>query len=166
LKQAQTIGTIETVFRMSEKLNSGQMRRRHKARELALQTLYACEGDGMAEWRSMLDRIGELRFVAPDSKRYAAELVGKTVESLATIDEIITRHAANWEMKRMAALDRNVLRLATAELCYCSDVPFKVVIDEAVELAKTYGLDESGKFVNGILDSIHKERRELLQETA
>jgi len=66
----------------------------------------------------------------------------------------------------MAALDRNVLRLATAELCYCSDVPFKVVIDEAVELAKTYGLDESGKFVNGILDSIHKERRELLQETA
>jgi transcription antitermination factor NusB len=141
---------------MSEKQNGAQTKSRHKARELALQTLYACEIDGMAEWRVMLDRIGEGRFVAPDNKRYAAELVGKTVASLAIIDATIARHAANWEMKRMAALDRNVLRLATAELFFFSDVPFKVVIDEAVELAKTYGLDESGKFVNGILDSIHK----------
>jgi transcription antitermination factor NusB len=147
---------------MSEKQNGIQIRRRHKARELALQTLYACEVNGMTEWRSMLDHIGEGRFVASDSKRYAAELVAKTVESLAIIDEIITRHAANWEMKRMAALDRNVLRLATAEFFFFSDVPFKVVIDEAVELAKTYGLDDSGKFVNGILDSIHKERRESI----
>jgi N utilization substance protein B len=141
---------------MSEKQNGGQTRSRHKARELALQTLYACEVNGMAEWRTMLDRIGEGRFVSPESKRYAAELVGKTVASLAEIDDAISRHAANWEMKRMAALDRNVLRLATAEFFFFNDVPFKVVIDEAVELAKTYGLDDSGKFVNGILDSIHK----------
>jgi N utilization substance protein B len=141
---------------MTENRSSGQTGSRHKARELALQTLYACEVNGMAEWRIMLDRIGEGRFVAPDNKRYAAELVGRAVDSLAVIDEVIARHAANWEMKRMAALDRNVLRLATAELFYFTDVPFKVVIDEAVELAKTYGLDESGKFVNGILDSIHK----------
>ncbi len=141
---------------MGEKQNSGRNSSRHKARELALQTLYACEINGMAEWKSMLDRIGEGRFVAPESKRYASDLVGETVASLAAIDEAIARHATNWEMKRMAALDRNVLRLATAELFFFLDVPFKVVIDEAVELAKTYGLDDSGKFVNGILDSIHK----------
>ena len=106
--------------------------------------------------------LGKGRFVAPGSKQYAAEIVGRTVESLAKIDETITCHAVNWEMKRMAALDRNVLRLATAKLFFFNDVPFKVVIDEAVELAKTYGLEESGKFVNGILDSIHRE----LGETA
>jgi N utilization substance protein B len=142
---------------MTDKKNSGQAKSRHKARELALQTLYACEVSGMDEWKTMLECIGEGRFVAPENMHYAAELVGKTIASLARIDETITRHAANWEMKRMAALDRNVLRLATAELFFFNDVPFKVVIDEAVELAKTYGLDESGKFVNGILDSIHKE---------
>jgi N utilization substance protein B len=74
------------------------------------------------------------------------------------IDECLTRHAANWELKRMAALDRNVLRLAVAELFFFTEIPFKVVIDEAVELAKIFGTDESGRFVNGILDSIHKDR--------
>ena len=103
---------------MTDKKNSGQAKSRHKARELALQTLYACEVSGMDEWKTMLECIGEGRFVAPENMHYAAELVGKTIASLARIDETITRHAANWEMKRMAALDRNVLRLATAELFF------------------------------------------------
>jgi N utilization substance protein B len=80
--------------------------------------------------------------------------------SLAAIDERITRHAANWELKRMAALDRNILRLAACELVNFSEVPFKVVIDEAVELAKLYGTDESGRFVNGIIDSIRREEND------
>jgi N utilization substance protein B len=71
---------------------------------------------------------------------------------------LISAKAANWEIRRMAAVDRNTLRLAAAELIHFKDsVPFKVVIDEAVEIAKTYGTDDSGKFVNGILDSIRKD---------
>lgn len=139
--------------------NEERTKNRHKARELALQTLYACEIGGTNEWKVVLDRIAETGFAAYENRRYAGELVEKTLESLDRIDAVITRHAANWELKRMAALDRNILRLATAELFFFSDVPFKVAIDEAVELAKTYGTDESGRFVNGILDSIHKDEK-------
>jgi transcription antitermination protein NusB len=129
--------------------------RRH-ARELALQTLYACESGDMSEWNVMLGTISENSAITDENRLYARTLVQAAVGNLAVIDECLTRHAANWELKRMAALDRNVLRLAVAELFYFTEVPFKVVIDEAVELAKTYGTDESGRFVNGILDSIHK----------
>jgi transcription antitermination protein NusB len=131
--------------------------RRH-ARELALQTLYACEVGATPEWEAMLARLGEEGSFSADNIGYARGLVKAAVGSLETLDALIARHAANWELKRMAALDRNILRLAAAELFYFSDVPFKVVIDEAVELAKIYGTDESGGFVNGIIDSIHKER--------
>jgi transcription antitermination protein NusB len=131
--------------------------RRH-ARELALQTLYACEMSATPEWEVMLNRISDDATFTGENIRYARELVKNTLAALGEIDAGIARHAANWELKRMAALDRNILRLAAAELFFSSDVPFKVVIDEAVELAKIYGTDESGGFVNGIIDSIHKER--------
>jgi N utilization substance protein B len=133
-------------------------RTRHRARELALQTLYACEIGKTAEWEDVLRHIGEGGSFTEESVRYARELVRETMASRGTLDENITLHAANWELKRMAALDRNILRLAAAELFFFNDVPFRVVIDEAVELAKTYGTEESGGFVNGILDSIHKSR--------
>jgi N utilization substance protein B len=131
---------------------------RHRARELALKTLYACEIGATPEWEDVLRRIGEDGSFAGESVRYARELVRETVASRGTLDETIALHAANWELKRMAALDRNILRLAAAELFFFGDVPFRVVIDEAVELAKTYGTEGSGGFVNGILDSIHKSR--------
>ena len=133
-------------------------RTRHRARELALQTLYACEVGITAEWENVLRHLGEGGSFTEESVRYARELVRETLASRGTLDETITLHAANWELKRMAALDRNILRIAAAELFFFSDVPFRVVIDEAVELAKTYGTDDSGGFVNGILDSIHKSR--------
>jgi N utilization substance protein B len=131
---------------------------RHKARELALQTLYACEAGTTNEWEEVLRRIGERGVFTGENVRYAADLVRKSMAALATIDGSITAHAANWELKRMAAIDRNILRLAVTELFFFSGVPFKVVIDEAVELAKTYGTEDSGRFVNGVLDSIHKGR--------
>jgi transcription antitermination protein NusB len=134
-------------------------RTRHRARELALQTLYACEIGKAEEWEKVLLLIVEGGSFTEESLRYARDLVRTTLSSLGTIDETIARHAANWELKRMAALDRNILRLAAAELFFFDDVPFRVVIDEAVELAKTYGTDESGGFVNGIIDSIHKARK-------
>jgi transcription antitermination protein NusB len=139
---------------------------RHRARELALQTLYACEIGEAAQWEDVLLNIGENGSFAGESIRYARELVKKTVAALGTLDECIAHHAANWELKRMAALDRNILRLAAAELFYFDDVPFRVVIDEAVELAKAYGTDESGRFVNGIIDSIHKARQKEPERNA
>jgi N utilization substance protein B len=129
---------------------------RHRSRELALQTLYACEIGNNEEWRIMLDRIAETGGFSDDVKKYANDLIRIVTSKLDYIDKTISEMAANWELKRMAAIDRNILRIAVAELRYMTDVPFKVVIDEAVELAKAYGTDGSGKFVNGIIDSIHK----------
>jgi N utilization substance protein B len=134
------------------------MLNRRKSRELALQSLYAWEstGDEAAISDALEFAIEESQ--APEETRdYAVSLVNKAISAQKTIDGLIQKHAANWDLKRMAAIDRNLLRLATAELMFFEKVPFKVVIDEAVEIAKTFGADDSGKFVNGLLDSIHKE---------
>lgn len=137
--------------------NDHPFKHRHQSRELALQTLYACDVGGTTEWRAMLDQIADSASMSVDVKKYAQELVTKVYASLEKIDAIIQERAANWELKRMAAIDRNIIRLAIAEMNFFSDVPAKVVIDEAVELAKTFGSSDSGKFVNGVIDSIHKK---------
>jgi len=131
---------------------------RRASRELALRTLYAHEVDPGSSWSSMLDSIAENDQLGPKVIKYAGSLVEAAIKNREVIDALIAGKAVNWELRRMAAVDRNVLRMATAELMYFREqVPFKVVIDEAVELAKIYGTDDSGKFVNGILDSIRRE---------
>jgi N utilization substance protein B len=105
----------------------------------------------------MLEQIAESGGFSEEIKKYARELVTNVYNSLEQIDKNIQERAANWEMKRMAVIDRNIIRLAVAEMTFSDDVPVKVVIDEAVELAKTFGSDDSGKFVNGVIDSIHKK---------
>jgi transcription antitermination protein NusB len=130
---------------------------RRRSRELALHTLYACEIGDADDWVFMFEKIAESDTLTAEAKDYAHELVEKTMESMVKIDRLLSECAANWELRRMAAIDRNILRLAVGELMGFSQVPFKVVIDEAVELAKMYGTDESGKFVNGVIDSIYKK---------
>jgi len=108
----------------------------------------------------MLESIAENDQLQTDATvmEYAKLLVDAALSKREAIDALIAGKAIHWELRRMAAVDRNVLRMATAELMsFQKDVPYKVVIDEAVELAKIYGTDDSGKFVNGILDSIRKE---------
>lgn len=139
--------------------NEHPFKRRHRSRELALQTLYACEVGLTSDWKSMLDQIADSSALSEEVKLYAKELVNKVYTSLEQIDISIQERAANWEMKRMAAIDRNIIRLAVAEITFFSDVPVKVVIDEAVELAKKFGTGDSGKFVNGVIDSIHKKSK-------
>lgn len=129
---------------------------RHRSRICAMQTLYACETGATTEWNSMLDCIADGSSLTPSVTRYAKELLFKLFEAPDLIDALIQKKAANWDLKRMAIIDRNILRLAVTELYYFTDVPAKVVIDEAVELAKSFGAEDSGKFVNGIIDSIHK----------
>ena len=127
---------------------------RRKARETALQALYKIDiSDGTG------DDALELEELAPgtESRRYCETLVHGVKARLAELDAQIEKHAENWTVSRMSVVDRNILRIAAYELFYCSDVPYKVIIDEAVELAKTFGTDESGPFINGIVDRIRKE---------
>lgn len=90
----------------------------------------------------------------PEGRGYADELVQGVWGSLQEIDEIIVRASKNWRLDRMTRVDRNVLRLGTWELLHEADVPRAVILDEAVELAKRFGTEESGAFVNGVLDKI------------
>lgn len=88
---------------------------------------------------------------------FAEPLIRGTLEHREELDRIIQKHARNWSLQRMAVVDRNLLRLAAYEMLYRPDIPPVVSINEAVDIAKKYSTDDSGKFVNGILDSLRKE---------
>lgn len=92
-----------------------------------------------------------------DVREFAEEMVCGITSRLAEIDEKVSEYATNWQLNRMAVIDRNVLRMGLYELKYAKGIPPKVAINEAVDLAKKFGDLDSGKFVNGILDRIHKQ---------
>jgi N utilization substance protein B len=137
---------------------------RHRGREVALQVLYAIDlaSDEEATRRDRQDetfeRIVENFDVPRAAEMFARELVAGVVGRIDAIDEILGTHARNWRVSRMAAVDRNVLRLAVFELGD-SDIPVAVVIDEAVDLARRFGADSSPAFVNGVLDAAAREVR-------
>ena len=134
---------------------------RRKARALALQVLYAIDvGDVDVAKGGWIDEAvatyGE-RFeldVEPDARGLAAVLVRAASRDPGAIDERIASASRNWRIERMARVDRNILRLAVGELLHQAETPVKVVINEAVELAKRFGTAESPAFVNGVLDRI------------
>ena len=132
------------------------IKKRTRARELALQFLYQVDllGDDKIE-----DLNGFLRQEERDAQtcRFARGIVEGTHEHRAVIDEKIQRVAQNWQISRMAVIDRNVLRLATYELLFREDIPPKVSINEAIELGKRYSTANSGAFINGILDKIKNQ---------
>ncbi len=132
------------------------MRRRTKAREEALKLLYQLDITG-EDCDPVLDGFFTDRKPEPAVAEFCSRLVRGTRANLARLDTAISRAAENWEIERMAVVDRNILRMATYELFFCPDIPAKVVLNEAVELAKRYGDSESGGFVNGVLDEINKE---------
>jgi N utilization substance protein B len=127
---------------------------RRKARETALQALYKLDISEGASGDSGL----ELEELAPgtEARRYCETLVQGVTSHLARLDAEIEKHSENWTVSRMSVVDRNIIRIAVYELLYSEDVPYKVAIDEAVELAKRYGSDESGPFINGIIDRIRR----------
>ncbi len=135
------------------------MRKRTKARECALQILYQVDIT-KNKFQDSIDDFWETKGKFDDSiKDFAQCLVSGTVENLKELDSVISRSATNWEIDRMATVDRNILRLASYELLFMDDIPLNVSINEAIEMAKRYGDKESGKFVNGILDKISKEEK-------
>ena len=134
------------------------MRKRTKARELALQLLYQADVTNISV-KEFIDDFFAMSANAEEEasvKAFATELATSVSDNLVAIDETIATSATNWQLDRMATVDRNILRLASFELLFRDDIPPKVAINEAVELAKKYGDLESGKFVNGILDKISK----------
>jgi transcription antitermination factor NusB len=133
------------------------MRRRTLAREHALKILYQFDIT-----KRPMEAVVESYWQAEETKDrqiidYANLLAQGVVGVIQDIDQKISDYATNWQIKRMAIIDRNVMRIGLYELQHTTDIPPKVAINEAVELAKKYGDLESSKFVNGILDKIHKK---------
>lgn len=133
------------------------MRKRTYARECALKILYQIDltkgsvDEALDNFWSYCEEEENAQL-----KEFVAVLVNGARENLKTIDAEISHFALNWQMHRMPVVDRNILRLAAFELLYLSDIPAKVSINEAIELAKKYGDKDSGKFVNAVLDKIKK----------
>lgn len=132
------------------------MRKRTLAREIALQVLYQIDIIREEPQEAIENFFHYNAEFAQEIKEFAKKLIIGTRENIESIDKRIGEFATNWELKRMAIIDRNILRLGCFELMYIQDIPSKVSINEAIELAKKFGGMDSGKFVNGILDKINK----------
>ena len=126
---------------------------RRKARILALQALYEADSVGH-EAELAISRLLASERLAEESSAFACELVSGVIRSKEEIDQNIQRFAPAWPIEQIPTVDRNILRLAIFEILFDKKVPIKVAINEAVELAKTFGGDNSSKFVNGVLGSI------------
>jgi transcription antitermination protein NusB len=143
-------------------MTSGDPGGRRRAREAALQMLYQSEvgrasaDETIATYWPAHDADGEL--TAP-LRNFANTLVRGTLDRIKQIDAILASHAQNWRIERMAVIDRLVLRLAIYELLADADTPSRVVINEALELAREYSGEEAVRFVNGVLDAVRKELR-------
>ena len=144
---------------------------RRRAREAAMQALFQLDMNpspegAREEWKRALDAAWQDGASEESDERnrkkdyaYAWALVSGTCESLASIDETLSKLSKEWKVSRMAGIDRSVLRLAVYELQSGSDVTPGIVINEAVELAKKFGTDNSGRFVNGILGTMMREEQ-------
>ncbi len=129
------------------------MTRRTRGREIALQVLYQQE-QNPAQAADEVGRFIQRRLREPKLCAFANALIAGVRDHQVRIDAVISDVAENWRLDRMAAIDRNILRLGAFELLYCADVPTKVAINEALELAKRYSTAQSSRFVNGILDRL------------
>jgi transcription antitermination factor NusB len=136
------------------------MRKRTRSREFALQVLYQMDvihdvSDGILDnfWQTHANED-----CTEDFKNFTSELVHGVIKNLKVIDAKVSQYATNWQLERMALVDRNILRMSCFELLFRADIPAKVSINEAIELAKKYSDLEAGKFVNAILDKIKLEK--------
>jgi len=139
------------------------MSKRREGREAAVQYLYQLDihGDRSADLRA---GFWNLRDSAEKVRGFAEQLIAGVNAHLPEVDERIKKYVLNFEIGRLAAVDRNVLRLAIYEMLHCMDTPPIVAINEAIEIAKKFGGEDSGRFVNGILDKVKTELTRPLRE--
>lgn len=125
---------------------------RRQARVQAAQQLYACEMRGV-----LLPAAGEADTVQEELAPFARELLDRTLQRLTEIDALLAAALQNWDLKRLGAVDRAILRVAVAEMLTCPDIPPAVTINEAIEIARSLASAESSRFANGVLDRVRKE---------
>lgn len=131
---------------------------RRRARIACVQALYRADvvGDPLAGVR---EEVAGDTGLPDEARDYAGRLLWLVEERGEEIDRVISAALTRWDLRRLAVMDRSVLRMATAEILFAPEVPARVILDEAIEVAKRYGSNESGRFVNGVLDRIAGEQR-------
>lgn len=134
------------------------MANRHLARTIAMQTLFCWDFNGQKDTLEDLVRENFQQFAPEfDDHGFVNDLVKGVVANLPAIDNYITKYATEWPLDQITPVDRNILRIGAYELVYDQTIPAKVAINEAIEVAKSFGGDASGRFVNGVLGAIFKE---------
>jgi N utilization substance protein B len=131
------------------------MQKRHKAREYAFQILYRYDV-GNEEPELVIKEIVEGKKLSLEIQTFLRQLVNTALKNLKEIDLILSKTLKHWSLERLTNVDRAILRLGSTELLYFKETPPKVAIDEAIELAKKYGTENSAGFVNGVLDAVYK----------
>ena len=106
----------------------------------------------------LLEGLSGMLELAPDINRFYMTLIKGVIDNKSQLDQLIEQFSSNWKISRMGCVDRNILRIAAFEILYCHDIPPKVSINEAVDIGKLYGTEESGSFINGILDGIYQQQ--------
>ncbi|NLW25175.1 MAG: transcription antitermination factor NusB [Clostridia bacterium] len=130
--------------------------KRRLARETAFQTIFQIDVGKNSPEEALTQRLQQV-LLGESEKDFCRRLVKGTLENLQEIDKKIQQYVVDWKIERMPSVDRNLLRMAIFEMMYCEDIPNKVAINEAIELAKIFGSEESAKFINGVLDRLLKE---------
>jgi N utilization substance protein B len=130
------------------------MGNRRKSRELAMQALFYMDMNTNGSKETLLERFCTNFTPSKKARPFFLKLVNGVLQTKSELDSIIENFSDHWKIGRMACVDRNIIRIAVYELLYCLDIPSKVSINEAVDIGKRFGTDESGAFINGILDSI------------
>jgi len=128
--------------------------KRRRSREYALQILFQLELTGSTLNEEVFRAFWENKEEDRSVKEFTRQIVENTLAHIHDIDERIKKAAERWSLERMAVIDRSILRAATYELAYRSDIPTSVIINEALEIAKKYSTEESASFINGILDNV------------
>jgi N utilization substance protein B len=127
---------------------------RRKAREIALQILYQMEVNPGDPAKALAHVTA-----APATKEFVQRIVTGVGEHREAIDRLLAGHSEHWRLDRMDWVDKSILRMGVFELMFCDDIPSKVAMNEAVDLGKKFGAEESGAFINGILDNISRTQR-------
>ena len=142
------------------------MGNRRKSRELAMQALFYMDMS-QNDSNELLERFCVNFNPSKKARPFFLKLVNGVVHAKSEIDSIIERFSNNWKISRMSCVDRNIMRIAVYELLYCQDIPPKVSINEAIDMGKKFGTEESGAFINGILDSIRMalKKKEIKTKT-
>ena len=130
------------------------MQERSKARRWALRILYAWESRGSAALEVVLDEFLTRRRIAGGRRAYVRRVEDAVASDTDADDEALEASLTNWRLQRLSVIDRNILRLAAAEMLYLDDIPPRVSIQEALSLAERYGTDQSPRFINGVLDAL------------